>query len=104
RPRRTRGGWTAGCTDLDTTGDYLGPGAGTSFAAPHVAGALALMLQAFPNITPQTALQILLDTATDYISLTPDRTLGITAGAGADAVGGRGLLNLQAAFTPQGAT
>jgi hypothetical protein len=94
---------TTGCNDLDTDGDFLGPGAGTSFAAPHVSGALALMLHAFPNISPQTALQILLDTATDYITTTPDTVLGINAAAGVDPVGGRGLLNLQAAFAPQGA-
>jgi hypothetical protein len=62
------------------------------------------MLQAFPNITARTALQILLDTATDYTTTTPDVVLGINAAAGTDPVGGRGLLNLQAAFTPQGAT
>jgi subtilisin family serine protease len=87
--------------DADANSDYYGVD-GTSIAAPQVAGALALMLDLFPNISPTTALQILLDTATDYVSATPDAVLGIQAGAGDDAVGGVGIMNLRAAFTPQG--
>lgn len=65
-------------------------GSGTSFAAPQVAGALALMLQAFPNLTGKQALNILMTTATD-------------AGAkGTDAVYGVGILNLTQAFAPLG--
>ncbi|MDB5439921.1 MAG: peptidase and in kexin sedolisin, partial [Caulobacteraceae bacterium] len=64
---------------------------GTSFSAPEVAGALALLLQAFPNLTGRQAVDILLRTATD---------LGAN---GSDAVYGRGLLNLAAAFSPVGA-
>lgn len=89
--------------DADTDGDYWA-GSGTSFAAPHVAGALALMLDMFPNITPENALLALLESADDYVTTTPDAVLGVTAGAGADAVGGRGILNLQRAFSPMGAT
>lgn len=44
--------------DADS-GDYWAA-TGTSFAAPHVAGALALMLDLFPNITPENALLALL--------------------------------------------
>ena len=37
---------TTGCNDADTDGDYWSA-SGTSFSAPHVAGALALMLDLF---------------------------------------------------------
>ena len=94
---------TTGCNDLDTDGDYFAV-SGTSFSAPHVAGALALMLDLFPNITPQDALSALLDTATDYVTTTPDFVSGVTAGVGTDQVGGRGILNLARAFSPIGTT
>lgn len=84
-------------------GSYFGV-AGTSFASPHVAGALALMLDLFPNITPENAVLALLETADDYVTSTPDAVLGITAGAGTDSVGGRGVLNLERAFAPIGTT
>ena len=87
--------------DADSDGDYWS-GSGTSFAAPHVAGALALMLDLFPNISPQVALQALLETADDYVTTTPDAITGANAAAGVDAVGGRGILNLRRAFSPIG--
>ena len=65
---------------------------GTSFSAPHVAGSLALLKQAFPNLTSRQALEILLRTARD------------AGDAGTDAVYGRGLLDLAGAFSPVGAT
>lgn len=90
-----------GCNDADTDGDYWSA-SGTSFSAPHVAGALALMLDLFPNITPEDALSALLVTATDYVTTTPDFVSGVAAGVGADQVGGRGILNLARAFAPIG--
>ena len=92
---------TTGCNDTDNDGDYW-LASGTSFAAPHVAGALALMLDLFPNITPQDALAALLTTADDYVTTTPDAILGINAAAGTDPVGGRGIMNLARAFAPIG--
>ncbi|MGP1275781.1 MAG: S8 family peptidase [Caulobacterales bacterium] len=65
---------------------------GTSFAAPHVAGALALLLDAFPNLQGNEALQILFDTARDL------------GDAGTDGIYGRGLIDLNAAFQPVGST
>jgi len=65
---------------------------GTSFAAPQVAGAVALMAQAFPNLTGAQIVQILLETARD---------LGET---GVDTTYGRGALDIAAAFAPRGAT
>ncbi|WAC60012.1 S8 family peptidase [Brevundimonas sp. SL130] len=65
---------------------------GTSFSAPHVSGALALLMDAFPNLTAREALAIVIDTARD------------AGDAGTDIVYGRGLLDLANAFRPVGAT
>ena len=65
---------------------------GTSFAAPQVAGAAALLAQAFPNLTGRQIADILLRTAFD-------------AGTeGRDAVYGNGILDIAAAFRPLGTT
>src|SRR5690606_11678835 len=65
---------------------------GTSFSAPQVSGAAALLAQAFPNLTGRQIAAILLQSAFD-------------AGApGADAVFGRGILDIARAFQPIGAT
>ncbi len=87
--------------DADDIGDYYRV-SGTSFAAPYVAGSLALLLQAFPNLAPEDALSILLDTADDYVDPNVDPVTGLVAGEGVDAVSGVGVLNLANAFTPQG--
>ena len=63
---------------------------GTSFAAPHVAGAVALMMDAFPNLSAKEALAILFATADD---------LGTPL---TDTVYGQGLIDLQRAFQPVG--
>nr|WP_316628907.1 S8 family peptidase [uncultured Brevundimonas sp.] len=65
---------------------------GTSFSAPHVSGALALLMQAFPNLSARQALAILVDTARD------------AGDPGTDIVYGRGLLDLANAFRPTGTT
>ena len=64
---------------------------GTSFSAPAVAGSLALLLQAFPNLSGKQALDLLLRTADDLGALGTDSTYG------------RGALNLARAFAPVGA-
>ncbi|MCG8691220.1 MAG: S8 family serine peptidase [Minwuiales bacterium] len=71
-------------------GGGLVAGTGTSFAAPHVSGAAALLLQLFPSLTPAQVVEILLTTAID---------LGVP---GIDVDHGRGLLNLDAASQPLG--
>lgn len=63
---------------------------GTSFSAPHVAGALALILQAFPNLTGVQAVSLLERTADD---------LGTP---GVDSTYGAGQINLLKAFAPVG--
>ncbi|GFZ98391.1 hypothetical protein GCM10010923_03160 [Blastomonas marina] len=77
-------------TETDNTGTYVYLFSGTSFAAPQVAGAAALLFQAFPNLSGQDVVELLLDTARD-------------AGAtGDDDVYGQGILDIAAAFAPQG--
>ncbi len=65
---------------------------GTSFAAPQIAGAAALLREAFPNLTGTQVVDLLLRTATDG------------GEPGTDATFGRGILNIAAAFAPQGQT
>ena len=64
---------------------------GTSFAAPVISGAVALIRQAFPNLTGKQVVDLIYRTARD---------LGAT---GIDSVYGRGALDLTRAFQPQGA-
>jgi hypothetical protein len=63
---------------------------GTSFSAPVIAGAVALLAEAFPNLTGQQIVNLLLTTATDM------------GAPGTDVIYGRGALNLKNAFSPQG--
>ncbi len=63
---------------------------GTSFSAPQIAGAAALLAQAFPNLTGAQIVDILYQSARD-------------AGAvGDDAIYGQGVLDLTKAFSPLG--
>ena len=64
---------------------------GTSMAAPHVAGAAALVIGASPFLTSQQVVDILLRSAKDI------------GAPGPDPVFGRGLLNVNAAMAPLGA-
>jgi subtilisin family serine protease len=63
---------------------------GTSYAAPIVSGAIALLMQAFPNLTAAQAVELVLRNADD------------AGAAGTDADFGRGILNIANAFRPQG--
>jgi hypothetical protein len=65
---------------------------GTSFAAPQIAGAAALLREAFPTLTATQVVDLLLRSAKDGGS------------AGTDAIYGRGILDIAAAFAPQGST
>ncbi len=97
------GAATTGCNDADVRGDFYYV-SGSSFSAPFVSGSLALMLQRFPNLAPEKALEILLTTADDYVDATPDPIRNEAAGVGVDSVSGVGILNLARAFTPIGAS
>jgi len=63
---------------------------GTSFAAPHVVGAAAILFQRWPLLTAKEVAEILFTTATDL------------GAVGVDEIYGRGLLNLAEAIKPQG--
>ncbi|MET0251495.1 MAG: S8 family peptidase [Novosphingobium sp.] len=65
---------------------------GTSFSAPQISGAVALLAQAFPNLTGLQIVDLLLRTARDA---------GIP---GTDSTYGRGILDIANAFAPQGPT
>ncbi len=67
-------------------------GKGTSQAAPHVSGALAVLKQAFPSMDSEQLVSLVLDTASDL------------GREGTDEVYGRGMLNLDNASRPQGDT
>jgi hypothetical protein len=64
---------------------------GTSFAAPQISGAVALLAQAFPNLSGAQIVELLLTTARDV------------GAAGTDPIYGRGVLDLSRAFQPVGA-
>ncbi|MBY6217903.1 S8 family peptidase [Qipengyuania aquimaris] len=75
----------------DERGDYTVLFSGTSFAAPQVAGAVALLKQAFPNLSGSEIVELLLESATDAGDVGVDRTYG------------RGILSIANAFKPSGA-
>ena len=65
---------------------------GTSFSAPQISGAAALLAQAFPNLTGREIVDILLRSALDV------------GARGTDSVYGRGILDVARAFQPIGST
>lgn len=70
----------------------LGILSGTSFSAPIVSGAAAVIMQRWPSLTAREVTDILLQSATDL------------GAPGTDAVYGRGLVNIDAALQPLGTT
>jgi subtilase-type serine protease len=103
------GSWVGANANSNTS---YGSGTGSSFAAPQVSGALALLAQAFPNLTPQQLRGRLLASA--------DNTFTGFATAGTDVVDvdpgvgvfnhtysnefGHGFLDIRAALLPIGQT
>lgn len=78
--------------DLDPNDSQIDIASGTSFSAPQVAGAVALLKQSFPAMTGQEIVSLLFETAQDV------GTPGI------DATYGWGVLDIYEAFQPQGTT
>ena len=78
--------------DVLTTenGGGLGENSGSSFSAPAVSGSLALLLDLFPTLFPEEAVQLLLTTAEDL------------GKEGVDEVFGHGLVDLERAVQPVG--
>ena len=80
-------------TTTDSSGQtFITVVSGTSFASPQIAGAAALLRQAFPTLTAQQAVDLLLSSATD------------AGAAGVDSTYGRGILNIGNAFAAKGTT
>ena len=77
---------------VDINEEFKWAYSGTSFSTPHIAGAAALLFEAFPNLTGQQVAELLYSTATDL------------GDEGLDSVYGSGLVNLTEAFAPQGTT
>lgn len=77
-----------GAIKRDGTSVFVGNG--TSFSAPVITGAVALLRQAFPNLTPRQIVDLLFNTADDL------------GAAGTDTTFGHGELNIERAFAPQG--
>lgn len=65
-------------------------GSGTSFAAPYISGAAAVIMSRWPSLTAREVADIMFDTATDL------------GAPGIDSIYGNGLLNLEAAMQPVG--
>lgn len=80
-----------GVRSFDHTGTHYWF-SGTSYAAPGIAGAVALLADAFPTLSADEIIDILFRTARD------------AGAAGDDTVFGQGILDLVRAFSPIGAT
>lgn len=63
---------------------------GSSFSAPHVTGAIAVLYDLFPNLTADQMIELITSTATDL------------GAPGIDEIYGHGLINLEEAVQPQG--
>lgn len=81
---------TLDALDTGVDGYFYQTASGTSMAAPHVAGAVAVLMTEFPGLTAEQVVDILLSTATDL------------GDPGIDTTYGHGLVNLSAATAPSG--
>jgi bacillopeptidase F len=67
-------------------GNAYGSLSGTSMAAPHVSGAILLLKEAFPNVSPLRIVRALYDSASDLGAIGEDNKYG------------RGIIDVKAAF------
>lgn len=83
---------------------------GSSFAAPQVSGALALLAEAFPNLTPhQLRARLLASADNTFTGFTATGTIDLLEGSGVfnhdySATYGHGFLDIRAALLPIGQT
>lgn len=83
---------------------------GSSFAAPQVAGALALLAEAFPNLTPhQLRARLLASADNTFAGFSASGTVDLLDGPGVfehdwSATWGHGFLDIRAALLPIGQT
>lgn len=96
-------GQTIAADNTNPTGYVIAQGA--SFAAPQVTGALALLAEAFPDLTAKQLRDRLLATANNSF-FTPTGTVTFAPGVthGYDSEFGMGFLDLKAALLPIGTT
>ncbi|MET0363744.1 MAG: S8 family peptidase [Sphingobium sp.] len=85
----TLGALGVGVYTVDKAGTLVSA-SGSSYSAPEISGAIALLAQAFPNLTSAQIVSLLMTSARD---------LGV---AGADANYGVGALDIAKAFAPAG--
>jgi subtilase-type serine protease len=101
------GYWTA--ATAATTTSY-GSGTGSSFAAPQVSGALALLAQAFPALTPhQLRVRLLASADNSFSGFVSAGTVDLLDGPGTflhafSTEFGHGFLDIRAALLPIGQT
>ncbi len=96
------GGWTG---PTSASNSSYGQWEGTSFAAPQVSGALALLGEAFPSLTPHE-LRVRLLASADNHFFSPDATVELATGfnKGYSFTYGLGFLDIEAALLPIGPT
>jgi hypothetical protein len=89
------------------SGSAVAPTTGSSFAAPQVAAALALLAEAFPDLTPhQLRIRLLASADNSFSGFTADDTVELAAGFFKDysVIYGHGFLDIEAALRPIGGT
>ncbi|MCU9846608.1 S8 family serine peptidase [Defluviimonas sp. WL0024] len=96
------GSWNAATAASNSSYGFT---VGSSFAAPQVAGALAILAEAFPNLTPHQ-LRLRLLASADNGFFAPDGSVELVPGFvhGYSDVYGHGFLDVRAALLPIGTT
>lgn len=98
------GSWEAATSTGNNSYEF---GTGSSFAAPQVAGALALLAEAFPDLTPhQLRIRLLASADNSFAGFGADGSTELAAGFFHDYSDeyGHGFLNVKAALMPIGTT